>query len=542
MVDVEILAGDLTASREDRVVSGLLLPYGEQGNTNLGKFTVDQGVFQLPADPGILLANLYHDRRAPIATGLTLTDSPAGLFASWKVAATPEGDDLLAAIAEKRPDAPRRLSVEATGVVIRGGKAVAGRVYGAAFCKQGAFPSAELLAEDVGDLPEDTHSESVTTEEITLNGTTYVRKTTSTYDTQTTPKAGEDDTDADTAQEDEMDDELQASTPPAVAPGGGAPLPKNRRSAARVGPTGGELHAQLAAAVNSGRAGELLAALDQITQADVFDVVHVPQYLGELWNGVTFEKRFVPLINHAELTAAKIIGWRFVEGKKPEVDDYAGGGAEVPSNEVDTEAVEAVAARIAAGWNVDRIHRDFPNPEFWAAFFRAGNESYARKIDGKVRTFLGTVGNATPLLVDPATPAALGVSEAAYKLVKGGLGLVRSDRGNPTFGILSDDLFEEWAFTRRDDELAYLSASFGLQGGSGFTVPQIVNDSSLPAGTATVGIKGVATLHELGGASPLRVSAEDIAKGNLLEAMFGYWSIIQHDKGALIRVSDDPEA
>ena len=54
---------------------------------------------------------------------------------------------------------------EVADVVIRDGVLVSGRLFGAAVCKAGAFPSATVYASDVGDLPEDSGAAApVTTE------------------------------------------------------------------------------------------------------------------------------------------------------------------------------------------------------------------------------------------------------------------------------------------------------------------------------------------------------------------------------------------
>lgn len=117
MTDVQILAGDLTANHEERVVTGLLLPYGELGNTNLGKFSVDPGVFEIPPDVSVLMANEGHDQLEPRARFLTASETPAGIVSSFKIGANPEGDALLARIEEGRKNGkPMALSAEVKGL------------------------------------------------------------------------------------------------------------------------------------------------------------------------------------------------------------------------------------------------------------------------------------------------------------------------------------------------------------------------------------------------------------------------------------------
>jgi hypothetical protein len=45
MTDVQIEVGDLFANVEERTISGLLVTYGEVGNTNLGKFEIPKGTW-----------------------------------------------------------------------------------------------------------------------------------------------------------------------------------------------------------------------------------------------------------------------------------------------------------------------------------------------------------------------------------------------------------------------------------------------------------------------------------------------------------------
>lgn len=547
----QIEAGDLLASRHDRTLRGLLVPFGEVGRTNLGRFSVRRGAMRIPEDPSVVTLNLDHQRNQPVGRATELRASDRGIEAVFAIAATPRGDDLLAS-AERGERT--KLSAEATNIVIRGGQLVSAELYGAAAVAAGAFPSAELLAADAGELPVDmpewlapSESTSTSTEEVVVNGVTYVRKTETTYSATTTPK-DQPPADQPPTQEDNnaMTDQPGDLAATAQRPASGAPAPRQRAATTTAprGQSSRDLFATIAGAMASGNpTRDLFAALDQISQADVFDVVNQPQSIGEIFQGVPYVPLYSPLLTPGSpLTSMKVQGHRFVKGKKPVVGPWAGGGTQVPTNEVKMELVEETAQRRAGGWDVDRIMRDFPNPEFWAAFYAAAAESYVIQTDEDSRAVMANPASSTALLVDPAVAAAKGISDAAYKIVKGGLKLVRTKKGRPTFASLAEDLYEDLAFTRLDDSLAYLNLTFGLDKSSGMTAGDIVCDPNLADGTALVGVRGFASLHQLGGAAPIRTSAEDIAKGNLTEAVFGYNAIILHDAEALIRVEDDPAA
>ena len=151
MTDVQIEAGTLLADESARTISGLLLPFGELGNTNLGKFTVGAGVVQIPRDASVVGLNTDHVREDPVGRAATLTSTAAGIVATFSVANTPEGDAALADAANPA-GVRRKLSAEVSNIVLRAGAMVSGRLFGAALVEKGAFPSATLLAADVGTL------------------------------------------------------------------------------------------------------------------------------------------------------------------------------------------------------------------------------------------------------------------------------------------------------------------------------------------------------------------------------------------------------
>jgi len=91
MVIAYIEAGSLSASLADRVVTGLLLPFGEVGRTNLGRFTIaGPGIITIPDDVSVLQANLEHDQYEPVARFLTTTETSAGIVASFQIGRNPE--------------------------------------------------------------------------------------------------------------------------------------------------------------------------------------------------------------------------------------------------------------------------------------------------------------------------------------------------------------------------------------------------------------------------------------------------------------------
>ncbi|WP_448072336.1 hypothetical protein [Georgenia yuyongxinii] len=140
----------LIASVDARTLTYRLLPYGEQGRTNVGRVTASKGSVTLPEDPSRLLLNLEHDRKRPVGKGVSIEDTDGGLVATFAIARTRAGDDLLE---EAHEGLRAAVSVEIDSPVIRGGKLLAGLLTGAGAVVDPAFPSAQLVAADAGELP-----------------------------------------------------------------------------------------------------------------------------------------------------------------------------------------------------------------------------------------------------------------------------------------------------------------------------------------------------------------------------------------------------
>lgn len=120
------LLGTLTAANAgDRLLSYLLLPFGEPGRTNQGTVTAAAGAVTLPAGP--VPVNLEHDKTRPVGR-MTVTEAADGLYAELAVARTRAGDDLLEEAAE---GLRAGISVELAGPVIRAGALLAGALTGA---------------------------------------------------------------------------------------------------------------------------------------------------------------------------------------------------------------------------------------------------------------------------------------------------------------------------------------------------------------------------------------------------------------------------
>lgn len=497
----------LNASVDDRTLTYRLLPFGEEGRTSLGKVTASAGSVTIPEDVSALSANIEHDGTRPVAKFVRVEETDGGLDATLRVLPTTAGNDLLVEASE---GVRTGISVELDEVRIRNGALQAGVLTGAGFVVRPAYPSALLTAADAGEDVED------------------VQKETSVDQTENEPEvSGQTHEEAIVPQDTEQESQsLAASAPTGLRPAG---------SQMKASKGASEVFQMLAAAHKSGGQGRLMAALSDIVPGDILGQEQ-PQYVGELWSGKAFVRRIIPLLNSAPLSSFKVAGWRWVT--KPTVAAYAGNKAAVPSNSAETEAVDIDAERIAGGHDIDRKFRDFNDEEFWASYWRAMTESYAQVSDAAVLADLVTAAG-TPVDMG-AVPT--DVAPGLVAIVDGALEVLTKTNSLPTFAVVPTALWRGIVLTKKDDTLAYLNASMGLEDGTLDTFRIIPSAAAGLAGTRVlVGARDAATVHELGGEAPIRVEALNVPNGGIDAAVFGYYAVNVHDDDGLVLVETNTE-
>lgn len=554
MANVQIEAGSFYANAEERIVSGLLLPYGEQGKTNLGRFSVAPGAVTIPADPEVVTLNVQHDREEPIGRATELNETAAGIVGTFKIANTPEGDTVLAEIAAGTRS---KLSAEVKNVVIRAGKAVGGVLFGAAVVEEGAFPSAALMAElapdtdpeeeveaddaeatdegtleaqvlevvsdpegnveeiIVDDVPEKVIVDVVNPEDGSVTQTVFIPEN----QTQDTPNIGDPNMGAATAPE-----TLQAHK---AAPANESlhTVMNQLASAAKTGSR--SLFAEVMKRDDARAVTSLFAALTDIEFDSAGSAginAQQPQWLGELWTGRTYERKFIPLIASGQLSALTIQAWRWAT--KPSVAAWTGNKSAVPSPANSTESFEVTGVRYAGAYDFAREFRDFGRTDVIESALRGMVESYAKVTDLA----------ALDALLDGATAVTAGsaTTQVAWNRIMDGVDAVLPT-AVPTFAIVAQDLYRELVMTTSNDSLAYLNASLGLESGTaaGFS---IVPSSVLEDGNVLVGAREAATSFELGG-SPIRAEATDMVLGGYDIGIFGYAATAVTNSDALALVA-----
>lgn len=545
----------LRASRDDRTITYRLLPYDTPGATSLGRVIASKGCLTLPDDPSAVKLNDRHIADRILASGASLEWGADALIASFHVHDGPAGDDLLDEAERVRAGAPAGVelrgsaSVEVDNPRIRAGKLLGGLLTAAGAVVRPAFAGANLLASDVGDLPEDfpdylkpSESSSQSTEELIVNGVTYVVKSTSEHKTEVTPKSGETDPEREGDDPDATDDPEDPMT--ASAP---ADLTASRTSKkAKPDLTPRDVARMLAAAASTrdpdimkalgapevAGASKLFAALNDVKYdgtGGLSQTITLPQWVGALWTRRTYARRFIPLIPSEDLTSLEIKGFDF--DTEPEVAEWAGNKSAVPSNTITATQRGTKAKRLAGGHDIAREYRDFNVEGFWEAYFAAMTNSYAKKSD--LGTLADMVAGATRV-VSGAAP--VGVPAGLVKVVDGALSFI--DDAAPSFAVVAKDLWRDILLTPTDKTLEYLNSALGLEEGSldGFKLVP----GPITAGTVLVGAREAATSYELP-SSPIRVEALDLVKGGIDEAFFGYYGTLIN-KASLLAHVDAPAA
>lgn len=554
MKDVKILAGNIFANVEDRVITGLLIPYGEVGETNAGRFTVEAGAFTLPADPSAFNLNLDHERDQNVGRMTRVWEQlPEGIFASWAVAQGEEGD---AALADAVSPTGKRKALSAEfNATIKAGKLLAGKLFGSALVERGAFRSAQVLAALAADTPDAPADAPTEPAPLTVPDDGNLTVTTDKLPTQITTQT----TDAETATVietvfqpvDETNTEGNQTVTATATSFGTRRIQTPARNVQTIDPTKSFAAVMAAiATVKSGKdhdgSAEKFLYASGTSQAAVFAVLsdikfdgantvgtainQLPQWLGELYGGRAFVRKFAPLFGHGDLTAGTIDGWHWTT--KPEGSDYAFNKAAVPSNAPVAAPYTVGTHGFGGAHDHDRRFVDFPNEGYWTSYWRAMTESYEKWADGHVLT--DVLAAATDVVAD--NPAGLTIGAGMSALIDGVAEVIDAD-ATPSFAVMSSAMYKAALKTPENAILGYLSAALHLEEGTltgeNFT---ILGSSKITAGHVLVGAKEAATVYELPGV-PIRADAIDLVKGGVDTGLFGYEGTVIHLADALVDVA-----
>lgn len=548
MDHVIIDAGTLEFSAEDLTATGMLVPYGVKARSNLGEFEVGPGVFEIPADTTGATHNLDHKRENPVAAITRLWEQPEGLFASYKYANTPAGR---AAFEEGKSGKRKHLSVEAAGVLIRAGKAIAGRVFGSAQVEKPAFLGATLLAaEDTAPPTPDLDSTLGPDED----GHLAVLSTALPTDiTVSTPEGEQATYTPEAAPAEDNPEGGSIVTATAIEPGTtpATPIPTTLLAAAptptekayELGQIFGAM-AQVKGGFQTEDAETLLAALSDIKAeasgglTTAGSGIAQPAFVGKLWQGRRYQRKYLDLCTHLfggiQMGGRK--GFKLDQGTAL-VTAWAGNKTEIGSGTATTSLVSATLRKYGYAADVAREWYDLEGgAEILQAFFEGVVDSYAKITDEDALKdiFLAAARTSTALdrLIAPATfPSVDGHDyEGAMGMVIQGIEAVYDAGDEASFSIVNPVAWSQILYTPKDLVPEYVS--FGIGAGTGEAnadgkVKIVKAPQSFFTGTVAtapqviVGAKAAIEFREQG-ETPIQIDALDIAKGGIDKAVIGY--------------------
>lgn len=460
------------ASATERKISGCILPFGDAGNTTVGELifpTAD--AITVPSD--ISRVKLLDGHAAPDGTCVpvgVMTSCEArkeGLFADFAIGSGPAGDKVLAAAREHIVDS---FSIEATGIIREGGGRNVRRsvLTGVAMVPFPAFSNARV-------------------QRVTAQ---------------------------DSSAKEEKEDTKATAMRGLVTPTGGA------RTEARAKAALSDAIQILAdAAVGRRTRDSVYAELVDITQTGMLVGIQ-PEWVGELWDGVPYEREIVNLLTNAELKGPKAVGYRWKT--KPTIAKWEGDKKPIHSSRAEVEEVTVDAEYWAGGNDIDRRFWDFGQVELLAAYWACMVESYAMETDKDTGAWLAAEAAKQPAITAP------NLLRAA---TRGALQVRKNVRCPASFVLASlEDIDSLQDFTRM--EMPEYMDLTSVSSPSTWTPSEFVEK-----GTMIVGCKQAATFFELGGGAPVRVEAENIAKGGRDIGGFGYTACILNRPGGLVKVS-----
>jgi hypothetical protein len=528
------------ASSATRTVSGLVIPWEEFGETSMGRLIAGQGSIRWPEDlTRVKLMDYHQDPAVAIGYATQLQATASGLVMTFHIPETPLGDQALLEASNHLRDA---FSVELSDITLQGDRIADSMLSAVALLPVPAYASARVdsvTAALSSSTTQPTKGTTMTDEQkarlrelLAAQTLTPEQQTELAQLSQLAAQelAGTDTPPADTppppAQAGQLaagaNPELVASIAQALvaAQSGATPMsfPGSQGGLAQAPQglqvAGGntprpvtDLYAAMTRVARGESKPQLEAALTSITQtANAFTTQD--EYAGQLWQALTYTRRFVNLLQQSDLKSYKGNGWKW--GVAPAVAAYAGDKAAVPSNSPTTVNVPWTASRLAGAHDLDRKFRDFGDDEFFQAYYEAMTLSYAMLSDQAARDFI--IASAT-----------------AGTAVTGGL-LVSVAKVAARLNVAINDAGVDYVLVNDQDKIGLLSTTAAsipafLEDFVNIKPGAFIGTPSVPAGTIIVGNKNAGAFKELPG-SPIRAEVVDMVNGGVDGGVFGYYAAI----------------
>lgn len=167
-------SADLTASVEDRTISGKIVPTGtgEIGSTSAGRVVFEANSIQLPEDPKTIKLLNQHDMKQPLGKASSFTMDENGIYASFKISRSNRGTEALI-LAEEGLQSGLSVGVEVIKAKTKAGvmHVSAARLYEVSLVTEPAFKSAQVLDVAAEETPEAVEEIQQTESETVLDTT-----------------------------------------------------------------------------------------------------------------------------------------------------------------------------------------------------------------------------------------------------------------------------------------------------------------------------------------------------------------------------------
>jgi hypothetical protein len=543
---IQFQGGDILANLEARTITGLLIPYNEIGNTNVGRFMVEAGSVAIPADPSVVSINLDHDRSQNVGRAIRIWEEPAGIMATFEIAKTPEGDAHLAD-AISPTGKRRKLSGEFGPAMIKAGKLVAGyaRLWGSGAVGAGAFPSAMVLAQDTPDQVAASILEDLTPDPLNVefgpdeNGNLTIALGVDEFPTDITVTTPAGDSATYTNPE-----ESESTVPPTPASAlAGAPAaPTTPLVISDRAPDLRQIFAAIAgvkADPSSEDARNVLAALTDIKLAAANSLGAgaeiPPNWVGQLQQGAAYVREYITLGRlGTNITATGKKGFRVHRGTKAAPVDkfdgsWAGDKAAVNSYPGWAETATSTLKKFGIGEDIAREFYDLPGgAEVVEAFLSLIVEDHLRwSDDAALAAWIAAAGAPIAPQVYPDVDGhdyagAMGMAIQGILRVKRRKADGRRDV--PTFIIANEMAYEEMLYTPKDliPEFVTFNVNTDSEGTADGRIKIVQGDTGIEGSSSViVGADYAIEFDEIAG-GPLKIDALDIARGGIDKAVHGY--------------------
>lgn len=526
--------GTVHAAAATRTVAGLVLPWAKLGATTAGELQIARNAVRVPREIRRVKLHFKHSNvegSRPVGSAESFESRDDGLWMTFNVARTPDGDAAMQQVVEGVYDA---FSAELHSVRRDGSTVIDSIMSGVALVDTPAFADARVT---------EVHAQHTNQENNTVNVKAFIRALIaaglSEADARLRAVAEFSQAEVDGVTAADLADAAPAETPPAAPAAdtqaiadavaaaftpGGLIVP-GALDAQAGGLGGGIVHAsahdaaQTIVRLAAGQKDVAHAALSDITNSGLTDAIP-PTWLGELWTGPAKARRLVPLLNHRDLRSWRIQGFKW--NQKPLMASYAGDKVEIPTGPVSVSPYEAEAVRWAGGHDLDRKFFDFGDAGILESYWRAMHESYGVITDHYAGAFV--VANAK-VITDAGATDVLNAMIGTHAAIDDALGV------SPSF-YLANPADKRSLLSITNQNLPAFLSMFGVDPRS------IVWTKAVPAGTMVAGAKPAVTFHELPG-SPLRVEAEHLSHGGRDRAMFGYTAMTLDNADGVVKVVFD---